>query len=416
MRTVLYVVDGLGLSGKTTALVELACRLDATRFRAEVCRLNDEPSPLVARLVESGVTVHTLNCPDGVRVSPIFQLMQLMRARGVSVVHCYNQRPMLYGGIAGRVVGVERVIASLSAFACLVPDRSYPYLPQPLSTRSLRNVLRNRLCVELVSSVVTVSPGLAERYFEYNGIPRDKLRVIAYGVDVHHADRYSPAAVNAVRARFGAEPEDVVVGSVGRLVEQKDYDTQLEAFARVARSAPRLWLVIAGDGPLRPALEARARRLGVAERVVFLGHTPDVPLILRASDVFLLSSKFEPYGVALLEAMAAGCAVVATRVDQVPEVVEDEHTGLLVAPGRADESARAIERLVSDARLRRELGNNARAVARRRHDIAHTVAAYQALYDRDDAGPRLSSRVPHTRRSSAWEQSQESSAPPPSTR
>src|SRR5262249_3828675 len=127
--------------------------------------------------------------------------------------------------------------------------------------------------------------------------------------------KVSAEEIAALRAQLGAGKDTVLVGSVGRLVEQKDYPTQLRAFALAAKQEPRLRMVLAGDGPLRGEIEAMATQLGITERLVLLGHWTRVPALLRALDVFVLASKFEPYGVALLEAKCAGSAIVATAVN-----------------------------------------------------------------------------------------------------
>src|SRR5262249_12334066 len=135
----------------------------------------------------------------------------------------------------------------------------------------------------------------------YEGLRR-KMRAISYGIDLGRYERVSPSAIAELRAKVGAGADTVLVGSVGRLVEQKDYPTQPAAFAQAARVEPRLRMVLAGDGPLRDAIVAQAAELGITDRIFLLGHWTQVPELLRALDVFIIASKFEPYGVALLEA------------------------------------------------------------------------------------------------------------------
>src|SRR4029077_14737535 len=105
-----------------------------------------------------------------------------------------------------------------------------------------------------------------------------RLRVVPYGVDLDRFTRVTPEEIAAFRDRHGLAPDAVVVGSVARLVEQKDSPTQLRAFAEAAARAPALVMLLAGDGPLRASLEALARELGVADRVRFIGHTNEVPV------------------------------------------------------------------------------------------------------------------------------------------
>jgi len=253
--------------------------------------------------------------------------------------------------------------------------------------------LRNQLACRLVRNVVAVSDDLAERFCRFTaeaGGPigllgykalRRKMHAISYGIDLRAYDAVTAEEIASLRARAGAGEDSVLVGSVGRLVEQKDYPTQLGAFARAAREEPRLRMVLAGDGPLRADLEARVRELEIADRVVFLGHWAKVPALLRALDIFVLASKFEPYGVALLEAKGAGCAIVATAVNEIPKLLTDGDTALLTPPESEASLAAAYLRLARDHELRGRLAARGREDAEHRHSLQAVVNAYQALYD-----------------------------------
>lgn len=379
-KTVLHVVDGLGLSGKTRNLASVVSRLDRRRFAPVVCTLGAEPSPLVGQLEAARVPLHVIACSDGINVRAALRLARLAWSVKADIVHCYNPRPMLYGGLAARAIGIRAAVGSLSAFACQVPDRSYGFLPQPLATTSRRNVYRNRLAATSMRFVVSVSPSLGRRFCQYNGVPLEKLRVITYGADVHAVDRVSAAQASELRRQCGFQPEDVVIGSVGRLVEQKDYPTQLQAFAFAAARVPRLRMAIAGDGPLRSKLEQMARAFAIADRVRFLGHVEDVPALLRSVDLFALASKFEPFGVALLEAKAAGLPIVATAVNEIPEMVTQGESGLLASPADASSMAALFVRLAQDRDLRVRFGARARIEAQQ-HSLEAVVAAHESLYD-----------------------------------
>jgi glycosyltransferase involved in cell wall biosynthesis len=241
---------------------------------------------------------------------------------------------------------------------------------------------------------VAVSPSLGQRFCRYNGIDPRRLRVVPYGVDLGRFARVGAAEIAAFRARHDLPAGAIVVGSVGRLVEQKDYPTQLRAFAQAAARRPELVMVLVGDGPLRGPLAALAGALGIADRVRFAGHCDDVAVALRAVDVFVLASKFEPYGVALLEAKTAGAAIVATRVNEVPEILNasdapvsgggaagDVATGWLVPPEDPAAMADAFVRLAGDAAARQALGSRAARDAAARHGLQAAVDGYQALYE-----------------------------------
>ena len=378
--TVLHVVDGLGLSGKTRNLVSLVSQLDRRRYAPVVCRLDPEWSQLVGQLEAAGVPLYTIACKAGVSPGMVLRLARLAWRVKAGIVHCYNPRPMLYGGLAARALGIRAVVGSLSAFACQMSDRSYRFLPQPLATVSRRNVYRNRLAASTMRFLVAVSSSLGRRFCQSSSVPLDKLRVISYGTDLRAVDRVTVERVSELRQQLCFRSDDIVIGSVGRLVEQKDYPTQLRAFAFAAARVPGLRMVIAGDGPLRSSLEDLTRDLGIADRVRFLGNWNDVPALLRSVDFFALASKFEPFGVALLEAKAAGLPIVATAVNEIPEIVQDGESGLLAVPENASSMAGLFVRLAEDRALRSRFGARSRAEAQQ-YSLQAAVAAYESLYD-----------------------------------
>jgi glycosyltransferase involved in cell wall biosynthesis len=391
-RSVLYIMDTLGLSGRTKGIIDLALHLDPGRYKPIFCSLGEETSELAERLHERQVPIEVLPLPAGLRPEGVWKLAALIRRRGIKVVHPVNPRPLLYAGLAARLCGIRATVGSLSAFACQVPDREYRFLPQELVNRGRRQAVRNQLAVRLMRNVVAVSDELGERFcrFTAESAPlsrlsyralRQRMRTISYGIDLGPYRAVGSDEIATLRAQLGATRDTVLVGSVGRLVEQKDYPTQLRAFAIAARSEPRLRMVLAGDGPLRKDIEAQAAELGITERLVLLGHWTRVPALLRALDVFVLASKFEPYGVALLEAKCAGSSIVATAVNEIPKILTHGVTGLVVPPESPEAMAKAFLRMAQEPVLRRSLAEQAFAEAERKHSIDAVAGAYQALYD-----------------------------------
>jgi glycosyltransferase involved in cell wall biosynthesis len=392
-KAVLYVMDTLGVSGRTKGIIDLALHLDPGRYRPVFCSFDAESSALVDRLRERSIPIEVKPLRPGLGTEGALKLMSLIRQHRIEVVHAVNPRPVLYAGVAARLLGIRATIGSFSAFACQTPDREYAFLPQELVNRGRRQALRNQVACGLMRYVVAVAGVLGERFCRFTseaaspfgrlGYDRlkAKLRIISYGIDLAPYQAVTGEAIAALRARVGAGPDTLLVGSVGRLVEQKDYGTQLRAFAAAAKGQPRLRMVLAGEGPLRGEIEALIAELGIADRVVLLGHWTEVPLLLRALDVFVLASKFEPYGVALLEAKCAGTAIVATSVNEIPSLLEDGATGLIVPPESPREMADAFARLAADGELCRALGRNAHAEATRKHSIDAVASAYQHLYD-----------------------------------
>ncbi|MEX1254810.1 MAG: glycosyltransferase [Dehalococcoidia bacterium] len=204
--------------------------------------------------------------------------------------------------------------------------------------------------------------------------PREKpVTVVPYGIDL---TRFRPLPRNDVSA------DGIVVGSVGRLSPEKGLDVLLRAAGRLIEGGTRLRLVLAGDGPERGRLARLTERLGISERVDFRGDVPheQVPTVLAALDIFVMPSRAEGFGVAALEAQAMELPVIASRVDGLPDVVEDERTGLLVPAGDADSLADAISRLADDPALRSTMGRAGRAFVEQRYRWEENVAQMERLY------------------------------------
>jgi glycosyltransferase involved in cell wall biosynthesis len=165
-------------------------------------------------------------------------------------------------------------------------------------------------------------------------------------------------------------------------VERKDQATLLAAIADL----PDLQLTLAGEGPEREALEALVAELGIAERVDFAGVVgqDDARRLYEAADLFCLSSRSEGLPAVLIEAMACALPVVATRIDAVPELINDGENGLLVEPGRPEELAAALGRLAADPALRQRLGTAARKTVSKRHDLGRQAAQLAELFGSSD--------------------------------
>ena len=196
-------------------------------------------------------------------------------------------------------------------------------------------------------------------------------------------DEYAPDPDRRVQWRqaHGIEPHATVLTHVGRFAPPKNHALLIEAFAQVRSDAP-LYLLLVGSGELENAVREQVAGLGLQGRVRFLGVRADVADILRASDVFVLSSRWEGNPMSVMEAMAAGLPVVSTAVGGVPELVREGETGLLVPSEDAGALAQALQALVDDPVRRQAMGATARQHAVAHFDIRHTVRMYEELYER----------------------------------
>ncbi len=247
----------------------------------------------------------------------------------------------------------------------------------------VRNAIFRRLERRLAKQsdrLIGVSQQTVDDLVRLRIAPVEKFSVVRLGLNLGPFDRIGATERNAVRAELGVEPGEVLVGFFGRLVPIKRVDLLLEAVAVARRGSAPLRLLIAGDGAARDQLEARARRLGIAPAVSFLGYRRDLPELTAAIDLAAISSASEGTPVALIEAGAAGVPAVSTRVGGVAEVVIDGRTGLLVDPGDANALGNAIAKLAHDPGRRAEMGAAARRHILGRYSIERLLGEIDALY------------------------------------
>jgi len=245
--------------------------------------------------------------------------------------------------------------------------------------------LWHRWVYSKVDRILTISELMRDLALKTLPVRSDKVHVLYYGVpaDDLYSQRGDP---QETRHRFGIPADAFLIGLVGRLEESKGQALLLKAFAQVYQRFPQAHLLLAGDPPPEHAgydqeLKSLAADLGVAERVHFIGFQADTAPIFAALDLCVLASKQEAFGVVLLEAMAQGVSIIATRAGGVPEVIQDGVNGLLVKPEDSAELAGAIERLISDAEGRRRLGKAGFRIVREKFGLERHLQALEEQFE-----------------------------------
>ncbi|MGH7681315.1 MAG: glycosyltransferase family 4 protein [Candidatus Eiseniibacteriota bacterium] len=242
---------------------------------------------------------------------------------------------------------------AIGALAALLAPGPKRILSRRVDFRVRRNPGSVLLYSLPIDAIIAISEGVRRALID-SGVASERIRVVPSGIDLTPYD--TPFDRNEVRSRLGIGERERMVLQVAALAPHKSQVDLLDAAALAVQARPELRFWIAGEGPLRADLEGQSRRLGLQERVRFLGFRNDVTDLLRAADIFCVSSYLEGLGTSTLDAMAAGLPVVATQVGGIPEIVTDGDSGLLVPARDPRRLADAIVKLGGDPGLRQAMG------------------------------------------------------------
>lgn len=327
---VLMLIDTLRAGGAERAMVGLATSLPRDRYAVTVCATRANDGPLLEPLLAAGVRYETLGRSGRWDLAPFRRLSRLLREERFDVLHAHKFGSNLWGSLVGRLSGTPVIVAH---------EHSWAY-----SGDAKRRILDGQVIGRLADVMVAVSTRDRERMTSVEGIPPSKTVFIPNAF----VPRAPQDARTDVRAELGIASDATVVGTLAVLRAEKRLDVMLEAFARVTGEAGDAHLVVGGYGPMMEQWQALAERLGVAERVHWLGMREDVEDVLAAVDVAVMSSEREGMPLFAFECMASRTPLVTTDVGGLRDVFPDGQGAVLVPPGDAAALGDAIQTLVSD--------------------------------------------------------------------
>jgi glycosyltransferase involved in cell wall biosynthesis len=355
---VMFIVTNMPVGGAEVLLAELIRRMDRDRFLPELCCLK-RLDRLGEQLSKEVPAFHGLiwNKFD---FTVLWRLARLMRRRRIdAVVTVGAGDKMFWGRLAARLSGVPVICSALHSTGA--PERV---------ERS------NRLLAQLTDAFIAVAKPQGEYLAEHEGCPAERIRVIPNGVDT---ERFCPRPPNQQLREELKLDSAPVVGIVAALRPEKNHEMFLRVAALVRPKQPAARFLIVGDGPERAGLESLSQSLGVAETVQFLGTRSDVAEVLSLMDVVLLTSDTEANPICLLEAMASGKPVVATRVGSVAETVLPGLSGYLVSPNNVQSMADCVLELLGDRDRAGEMGATGRDHVVTHWSVDRTVQGYESL-------------------------------------
>lgn len=377
-----HVVYRLSVGGLENGVVNLVNRLPAREFRHAVISMADI-TDFRERITNKDVVFVELHKGPGHAFKLYPRLFRLFRELSPAVVHTRN------------LAALEAVVP---AFLAGVPVRihgEHGWGAEDLDGLNRKFRLIRRFFRPFVTRYIALSSHLRDYLVERVGVPHQRVTQICNGVDT---ERFSPprGGRGPIQGCPFGDPGDWLIGAVGRMEGVKDHAVLARAFIRLLRlnhaSTHRLRLVIIGDGPLRAEIIRMLEHAGVAHRAWLPGERNDVPDILRGLDCFVLPSRAEGISNTVLEAMASGLPVIATRVGGNPELLDDDVTGTLVPPADDEALVKAIRRYLEDPALATKHGTAARAEAVGRFAMHSMVESYRRVYSTEIALSRRRNR------------------------
>lgn len=357
------MIDGLTFGGAETLLRDLASGLEDRGYRITVGY--STPGPFVQELANKNLKLIRISRFGLVDPFFMMKMIKLWRADPPQVVHTHLFKSDFHGRLAARLAGVPVVVSTLHNNDTWANNRLMGHLYGATAMWADR--------------LIAVSPEVKEFHRSKTGVPEEKILVINNGVNVRAFSGYDEQA-KQIRVEFGIAESAPLFGIVGRLKPQKNVAMFLMAAAEIIKLQPDARFLIVGDGPLQSDLELQAKNLGISSSVIFAGMRKDVPAILNALDVLVLSSLWEGLPVILLEAMAASLPVVSTTVDGVVGVVQPDVTTLLVTTSDHKALANACLRLARDPDLREKMGQAGLQRVSDHYSLDHMIDLVSSLY------------------------------------
>ncbi len=362
----MHVLDRLDLGGTEKAVMKLVRGLEPELFEHYICALRGAAA--AQDEWASGVTVVHAGREGAAFQFNVFRLARIMRKLRPAIVHSRN-----WGGI-------EAVVAARFAGVPVAIHSEHGYeLDMAAGLPFHRRLLRHG-AYRMASAVAVVTNDLRNYHAAQAWWTPEAINVVYNGVDGQEFSP-QPQVRDTVRHRLGIPPNALVVGSVGRIVPLKDFMTLLKAAEALVPETPSLYVLLVGSGAELPRLQsyvANSREL--AGRVVFPGAVDGVAELLNAMDIFVLPTLMEGMSNTLLEALAVGLPVVATRVGGNPEVVAEGECGYLFPPQDVPELISQLRTLSRDSRLRADFGRAARERALRHFSLEGMLRRYRDLY------------------------------------
>ncbi len=369
---VAHIIKVTRISGAERHLLLLLAGLRQRGIDAQLIMLVERSQPMEEMLQEAQereVPIRRLRIHRDYDLSLVWRIRRLLREIQPDIVHTHLVHADLFGYLAAKAAGVQRVISSRHN------DDAFRY-------RGNWRWIHRRLW-RMIDAGIAISAAIKAFASEIEGAPPEKITVVHYGIPHNWlSDEVIEASRHRFRRELGLAEDAQLLGMVCRLVEQKGIPYAMEALRRIQADQPEAHLVIVGDGEKAAELKRLAGMLNIGERVHWLGWRSDAAELMTAFDLLLLPSLWEGFGLVLLEAMSRRLPVIASRVSAIPEVVSHGETGILVPARDVDALAEAINNLLDDRALRKHMGLLGAARVEEHFSLERMVDGTIAVYQK----------------------------------
>ncbi len=361
----MHVVYGLKVGGLENVVVNLVNTLDRTRFNPVVCSMSSHRD--LTTILKKGhiKTIHLNYNGRHVKYLLPIRLAGLIRREKVKILHTHNLAGFIYGVPAGIIAGVPVIIHT--EHGCNFPEKHLI-------------VFLRKIFSKFIDQIVLVSYNLRKAFFSFEKMDETKMTVIWNGIDEKRFGRKFEK--NRLRSQYRYQQDDLLVGIVARLEPIKNHIMLLRGIRRVLQDVPGCRLLVIGDGSERERLVDLSKELDLQKYVRFFGERNDIPELLSIIDLFVLVSLSEGISLTLLEAMATGLPIIATKVGGNPELIRDGINGILIESGDENRLVAAIIEMLKNPVKRRTMGQQGYGLFQKYYTLDTSTKQYEQLYQR----------------------------------
>lgn len=366
---ILHLIDSGGLYGAENVIIHLSVGLNENNCRSVIgCfSYKNKPKPEIGLKAESiGIETVYFKMRNKIDLTCVMKIAEYCKKNKIAIIHSHGYKPSLFCLLLKKFYKIPYVITCHLWYIRNIRLSVYTFL--------------EKIAMFFAECVIGVSGEIVSN-LEGALVPRKKLRLINNGINTELCLEVGDHDELMLRKELGLMDKSFIIGSLGRLTEQKDHKTLLKAASKILEEMNNIEFIIAGEGHLKTELIAMRKELGIEDRFHLLGFRRDKVLLLRLMDTFVLTSLDEGLPIAMLEAMASRLPVVVTGVGEIPKVITNGKNGILIECNNIPQLEHALISLINDREKRELFGKNAYSTVKEKYSIDQMTTKYMDIYN-----------------------------------